>query len=117
MNFIGFDENSSDIEDLLSQTVCNNYDSNLKTDDDTYRIVDDSLTSTVKKNQFSNNIEQTSSYLSTSNIPMKKQIWSIDYFSVPCYVKIYENRLFICDKFGMNFFFWLVLMCCYSSSF
>jgi hypothetical protein len=52
----------------------------------------------------SNKIEQISPPLSTSisNVQKKRVLWQIDYFSVPYYVRTYENHLFICDKYGLN---------------
>jgi len=34
------------------------------------------------------------------NEQKKKLLWQIDYFSVPYYVRTFNNQLFVCDKYG-----------------
>ena len=50
-----------------------------------------------------NQNEQTSLSYFISNVEPKKLLWQIDYFSVPYYVRIYDNELFICDKYGLKY--------------
>lgn len=60
----------------------------------------DPSTNHLSKNFSFNPIEPISSLATISNIPKKRLLWQIEYFSVPYYVRTYGNQLFICDKYG-----------------
>ncbi|CAF0870110.1 unnamed protein product [Rotaria sp. Silwood1] len=86
--------------DQYSLPITNGYyDSQIKSEDEDYVVIGSSNHNHFK-NILSNPIEQLSSLSSISNIPKKKLLWQIDYFSVPYYVRTYGNQLFICDKYG-----------------
>lgn len=56
------------------------------------RLMDSSHSSTKSESRLSP---------STSGTPTRKRLlWTIDYFSVPYYVRTYGNQLFVCDKYG-----------------
>ena len=39
---------------------------------------------------------------SINNLPRRKLLWQIEYFSVPYYLRIHDNHLYICDKYGLH---------------
>ncbi len=46
-------------------------------------------------------IDPSAKFDSNPSVQKKKLLWQIDYFSVPYYVRTYENQLYICDKYGL----------------
>ncbi len=79
--------------DPYSTPITNGYgDRPLKSDDEDYVMIDPST-----------KLEPISSAI--PSVQKKKLLWQIDYFSVPYYVRTYENQLYICDKYGLKKFF------------
>jgi len=70
-----------------------------KTEDDDYVYIESSKPK----------VDTTDRILSPLPIPFsapkKKLLWQLDYKSVPYYVRYYGSQLFVCDKYGIQFFF------------
>ncbi|CAF4121240.1 unnamed protein product, partial [Rotaria magnacalcarata] len=100
LEFIPLNSNVSTTSDPCSLPMTNGYNhSQTKSEEQDYVFVDSS-SNHFPKSFLSSAIEQISSLSSNSPTPNKKLLWQIDYFSVPYYVRTYENQLFICDKYG-----------------
>jgi hypothetical protein len=91
LDFVHLHAEPTRFEPCLSQTTNGYHDSQIKSDDEDYVFIDPS-----------NRIEHISSSSSIPNVQKKQLLWQIDYFSVPYYVRIHGNQLFICDKYGLN---------------
>lgn len=90
--------------DPYTTPMTNGYShSQTKSEDDDFIVVDSTSTNN-NANSFSNSTEHIlspPSLSSISNMPKKRLLWQIEYFSVPYYVRVYESQLFICDKYGL----------------
>ncbi len=90
LEFVNLNTDSITRIDPYSTPLTNGYsDRPSKSDDEDFVIIDSS----------------TKLESSVPNVQKKKLLWQIDYFSVPYYVRTYENQLYICDKYGSNKFF------------
>ncbi|UJR35744.1 hypothetical protein I4U23_028493 [Adineta vaga] len=93
LNFNHINTDSTRSDPTSSQLTNGYHDSQSKFEDDDFVVIN-----SPNKNLISKKIEQKS--LPIPHTQKKKLLWQIEYFSVPYYVRIFENQLFICDKYG-----------------
>jgi len=69
-------------------------------DDDNEEPFNSHFTRPMDLSHSSTKSESRLSPLASGTPTRKRSIWTIDYFSVPYYVRTYGNHLFVCDKYG-----------------
>ncbi|CAF1074756.1 unnamed protein product [Adineta ricciae] len=75
-----------------SQLTDSHRNSQCKSEDDEFDVIN---SSNLPENKIK--YEQLSS---SPHLQKKKLFWQIEYFSVPYYVRILGNQIFVCDKYG-----------------